>query len=143
MSTTPAADAAPIAAPLAEQTFGPITRQTLALFAAGSGDFNPIHLDTDFARAAGLDDVFCHGMLSMAYLGRLLTDRFGEDRLRSFQVRFAAITHVHDTVTCRAVLRGRIDIGGVGHLVLDLEARKQDGTVTLTGEALVADAPDA
>jgi acyl dehydratase len=51
----------------------PISRATLALFAGASGDHNPIHIDLDVARSAGLDDVFAHGMLSMAYLGRLLT----------------------------------------------------------------------
>ena len=51
----------------------PISRTTLALFAGASGDHNPIHIDLDVARSAGLDDVFAQGMLSMAYLGRLLT----------------------------------------------------------------------
>ena len=46
----------------------PITRLDLALYAGASGDHNPVHVDIDFARAAGLDDVFAHGMLSMAYL---------------------------------------------------------------------------
>ena len=45
----------------------------LALFAGASGDHNPIHIDIDFARKAGMPDVFAHGMLSMAWLGRLLT----------------------------------------------------------------------
>ena len=48
----------------------PIRRETLAGFAAASGDPNPIHLDRDAARAAGLDDVIAHGMLVMAWLGR-------------------------------------------------------------------------
>ncbi|MGD9549587.1 MAG: MaoC/PaaZ C-terminal domain-containing protein, partial [Burkholderiaceae bacterium] len=42
----------------------PITRTTLALFAGASGDHNPIHIDIDFARKAGMPDVFAHGMLS-------------------------------------------------------------------------------
>ena len=55
-------------------TTAPISRQTLALFAGASGDHNPIHVDIDYAKSAGLDDVFVPGMLSMVYLGRLLTD---------------------------------------------------------------------
>ena len=58
---------------LPELNIPPITRTTLALFAGASGDHNPIHIDLDFARAAGQDDVFAHGMLTMAYIGRLLT----------------------------------------------------------------------
>lgn len=47
-----------------------ITRTTLALFGGASGDHNPMHIDIDVAKSAGLEDVFAHGMLSMAYLGR-------------------------------------------------------------------------
>ena len=78
----------------------PISRTTLALFAGASGDHNPIHIDVDVARSAGLDDVFAHGMLSMAYLGRLLTGWAPQGRLRSVQVRFTAITPVHGQPTC-------------------------------------------
>ena len=42
----------------------PVDRTTLALFAGASGDHNPIHIDIDFARRAGMPDVFAHGMLS-------------------------------------------------------------------------------
>ena len=55
----------------------------LALFAGASGDHNPIHIDLDVARSAGLDDVFAHGMLSMAYLGLWLTAGVPQERLRS------------------------------------------------------------
>jgi len=57
---------------VSELRINPITRTTLALFAGASNDHNPIHIDIDFARAAGVDDVFTHGRLSMAYLRRLL-----------------------------------------------------------------------
>ena len=63
----------------------PISRLTLALFAGASGDHNPIHVDLDFARAAGMDDVFAHGMLSMAYLGRMLTELDSADGIARVQ----------------------------------------------------------
>ena len=71
--------------PLAVQ---PISRTTLALFAGASGDHNPIHIDLDAAREAGFDDVFAHGMLSMAYLGRLITSWVPQAQLRSLTTRF-------------------------------------------------------
>ncbi|HCU88730.1 MAG TPA: dehydratase, partial [Gammaproteobacteria bacterium] len=43
-------------------TMPPITRQTLAIYCGASGDHNPIHIDFDFARESGLDDVIAHGM---------------------------------------------------------------------------------
>lgn len=39
-------------------TAGPISRHALALYCGASGDHNPIHVDLDFARSAGMDDVF-------------------------------------------------------------------------------------
>jgi acyl dehydratase len=114
-------------------TLEPISRTTLALFAGASGDHNPIHVDLDVARSAGLDDVFAHGMLSMAYLGRLLTDWVPQQRLRSWRVRFAAITPVHGRPTCA----GRIVSVTDGLATIELAITLPDGTVTLTGDAVV------
>lgn len=112
----------------------PISRTTLALFAGASGDHNPIHVDLDVARSAGLEDVFAHGMLSMAYLGRLLTDWVPQERIRSFAVRFAAITPVHAEPTCTGVVTAVRD----GEATVELTVRLADGTTTLTGEAVIA-----
>jgi acyl dehydratase len=111
----------------------PISRTTLGLFAGASGDHNSIHLDIDVARSAGLDDVFAQGMLSMAYLGRLLTDWVPQERLRSWRVRFAAITPVHARPTCT----GRVVSVTDGLATIDLAVTLPDGTVTLTGDAVV------
>jgi acyl dehydratase len=44
-----------------DKTFPKITRAMLALYAGASGDHNPIHIDSDFAKAAGFPDVFAQG----------------------------------------------------------------------------------
>jgi acyl dehydratase len=116
----------------------PISRQTLALFAGASGDTNPIHLDHELARSAGMDDVFAQGMLSMAYLGRLLTDLFPQERLRSFGVRFAAITPVKAEPVCSATVASIDEVDGERRATLALTVGLADGTVTLTGDAVVA-----
>ncbi|MDT0200675.1 MaoC/PaaZ C-terminal domain-containing protein [Nocardioides sp. AE5] len=123
---------------LAELVLEPISRTTLALFAGASGDHNPIHIDQDVAESAGLDDVFAHGMLSMAYLGRLLTDNFGLEPLRSYSTRFASITPVHGQPTCRATVREVDESSGERLATLDLTVILADGTTTLIGEAVVA-----
>src|ERR1700744_6153251 len=108
-------------------TIKDISRPPLALFAGASGDHNPIHIDLDVARSAGLDDVFAHGMLSMAYLARLLTDWVPQERLRAVKVRFAAITPVHGQPTCT----GRVTSVTDGLATVDLKVTLADGTVTL------------
>ncbi|WP_020672097.1 MaoC/PaaZ C-terminal domain-containing protein [Amycolatopsis nigrescens] len=127
----PGAELPPLAAP-------EITRTTLALFAGASGDHNPIHLDLDVARSAGLDDVFAHGMLSMAYLGRLLTSWVPQHRIRSFSVRFAAITPVHAKPVATGTVTEVSEVDGERLATLELAVTLADGTVTLSGGAVVA-----
>ncbi|AKE88210.1 MULTISPECIES: MaoC/PaaZ C-terminal domain-containing protein [Rhodococcus] len=110
-----------------------ITRTTLALYAGASGDHNPVHIDIDACRAVGIDDVFAHGMLSMAYLGRLLTDHWPQEQIVSFEVRFSAITPVNSEPTCTGTITKVED--GVAHLHLTVAL--PDGTVTLRGAAVV------
>lgn len=111
-----------------------ITRTTLALFAGASGDHNPIHIDIDFAKRAGMPDVFAHGMLNMAYLGRLLTGWVPQSALREFTTRFVAITQVHAVITCTGKVVEKRD----GNLVaLEIEAADQNGEVKLAGTALI------
>jgi acyl dehydratase len=112
----------------------PISRTTLALFAGASGDHNPMHIDIDVAKSAGLDDVFAHGMLSMAYLGRLLTDWVDPQAIRSYRVRFAAITPLYGKPTAT----GKVVAIENGLASIELTVTLDDGTVTLTGDAVVA-----
>ena len=111
----------------------PVSRTTLALYAGASGDHNPLHIDIDAARSAGFDDVFTHGMLSMAFLGRLLTDLVPQERIRSYQVRFTSITPVLAEPVCEARIAKAED--GLTHL--DLTVSLPDGAVTLRGSAIV------
>ena len=112
---------------------GRVSRTVLALYAGASGDHNPMHIDLDYAKDAGLDDVFAHGMLSMGYLGRLVTSLVPQDRLIDFSVRFAAITPVNSHPICRAVSSTRTG----KDTVLELEVVIPDGTVTLQGHATI------
>jgi acyl dehydratase len=123
---------------LPELVIEPISRTTLALFAGASGDHNPIHIDLDVARSAGLDDVFAHGMLSMAYLGRLLTDAFPQQQLRSWKVRFAAITPVHAQPTCTGRITAIDESTGERLATVELRVTLADGTQTLAAQAVVA-----
>lgn len=119
-------------------TFGPVTRTMLALYAGASGDHNPAHIDIDFAKKAGLPDVFAHGMLSFGGLAQLVTRWAGIGRLRSFGARFVAITRVHDLITCEGTVTERFEADGETRLRIALIASAQDGRQTLLGEAVVA-----
>lgn len=122
---------------LPKHVCGPITRATLALYCGASGDHNPIHVDSDFAKRSGMPDVFAHGMLSMAYLAQLLTNWVDQRQLREYGVRFSAITPVLATVTCKGKITEKLEIDGEPCVKLALSAEIDDGTQTLIGDAIV------
>jgi acyl dehydratase len=119
-------------------TLAPITRHMLALYCGASGDHNPVHTDSDFAREqAGLPDVIGHGMLSMALAGRFLSSLANPRELRSFAVRFVGMTQVHDELTCRARIQDRSSAANQSRFVLALTLNAHDGRLVLRGEAEV------
>ena len=115
----------------------PISRSTLALFAGASGDHNPIHVDIDFAKSVGLDDVFAHGMLGMAYLGRFLTLFTDQKNLRSYSVRFSSITQVGAELKCSGKVTEIFEEKDEKFLKLELSATDQNNDVKLMGDAVI------
>ena len=123
---------------LVHKVFPPITRHTLALYCGASGDHNPIHVDIDFAKAAGFPDVFAHGMLVMAYLGQALTDAVPPSRLRNFSTRFVAITQLGAKLTCEGTVTELFAEAGERRARLALTTRDERGEVKLDGSAVIA-----
>ena len=115
-----------------------INRTTLGLFAGASGDHNPIHIDLDFAKKAGMLDVFAHGMLSMAYLAQLLTNWVPQASIKSYGVRFGSITHLGDEISCQGQVKEIFEENGEQLARLELAATNQNGDVKLAGTAVVA-----
>ncbi len=116
----------------------PLTRTTCALFAGASGDHNPIHIDLDAAKAAGLPDVIGHGMLSMAALGRLLTTWLPQATLRSFHVRFQEPMLIGEAVTCSGQVVDCMQTERETVVRVAIEAVNQQGRIKTTGEATAA-----
>jgi 3-hydroxybutyryl-CoA dehydratase len=69
--------------------FGPLTRVDIARFAGASGDFNPLHLEPEAARAAGFDDVIAMGQLQAGVVAAAVSDWVGAEHVLAFEVRYA------------------------------------------------------
>ena len=73
---------------------------TLVRYAGASGDFNPIHFDETYARAAGLDGVIGHGMLAMGLVSTAVTDWLGDSgQLVGLTGRFVGSFRLGDRLT--------------------------------------------
>lgn len=123
---------------LPEVVHGPITRGDLALFAGASNDHVLLHIDSDFAKQAGMPDVFGHGMLSMAYLAQVLTRWRPQAALRDWRVRFTAITPLYATVHCGGEVIEIFEDAGERRARVRITARTGEGVTTLDGEAVIA-----
>jgi len=134
MNTLPDWDRLQVGDPLPTLELPPISRLTLALYCGASGDHNPIHVDSDFAHRAGLPDVFAHGMLSAAWLARVLTDWVPQAAIRSLDVRFAAITQVGERISCSGQVTEKLDRCAR----VQLQTHNADGVVKLSAQALIA-----
>jgi acyl dehydratase len=113
-----------------------VTREQIRAYAEASGDHNPIHLDDEAARAAGLPGVIAHGMLGMAQLANFVVAFAGDHRrLRKLRCRFSGMVLPGDTIT----FRGQVLAEEAGVLRLELSAENQKGEKVLTkGMAEVA-----
>ena len=115
----------------------PITRSTLALYAGASGDHNPIHIDLDFAKESGMKDVFAHGMLIMAYLGKAVTNIVPQSNLKNFSVRFSSITNIGDILTCSGKVKKIDKNNSKKTIVLDLIVSDEFGDMKISGVAII------
>src|SRR2546426_124547 len=118
----------------------PVTRDILVRYAGASGDFNPIHWNEKFAREVGLPDVIAHGMLTMAFAGRVLTDALGgPSRILEYGVRFTRPVVVPNddkgaTVELSAKIRA---VNDDGTAKIDITAKFDGKTVLGKAQALV------
>lgn len=136
--TTPQYDSVNVGDPLPPLAMPPITRHTLAIYCGASGDHNPLHVDSDFAKAAGLEDVIAHGMLIMAYMGRTLTNWVPQTAICGFSTRFQAMTRIGDQITCTGEIVEKFARDGERRVRVQVSAADQRGEVKTLGEALIA-----
>lgn len=114
-----------------------VTDELIRKFAEVSGDYNPIHLDEEFAAKTRFGRRIAHGMLSGAFISAVLGNEFKDRKIvyLSQTMKFTAPVFLGDTVTATATVTGiRVDKGIV---TLETICTNQNGEVTLKGESAV------
>jgi acyl dehydratase len=88
-------------------------------YAGASGDFNPIHIDEEFARRVGLPGRILHGLWTMAQVARACTEAGGgPESLRSLSVQFRGMGRIGEEI----VVSGTVRELGDGRARIDCEA---------------------
>ena len=114
-----------------------VTQDQINRYAGGSGDYNPVHLDAEFASHSTFGRIVVHGMLVLAFISEMLTKEFGRDWLDSgrLKVRFRAPVYPGDQVVTFGEVKGITNGEGGNKVNCTAGCRKVDGEDVITGEA--------
>lgn len=114
-----------------------VTDELIRKFAEVSGDYNPIHLDEEFAKTTRFGKRIAHGMLSGAFISAVLGYEFKERKIvyLSQTMKFTAPVFIGDTVTATATVTNIREDRGI--VTLDTTCINQNGETLVRGEAVV------
>src|SRR5689334_10343289 len=101
-------------------------------YAGASGDFNPIHIDEEFAKSVGLPGRILHGLWSMAQVARAQTEAAGgPEKLKALSVQFRGMGVPEQEVTVTGTVREVAD----GRAVVDTVAEQGGNQIIRNAEA--------
>ncbi len=114
-----------------------VTQDQINRYAKVSGDYNPVHLDAEFASHSTFGRIVVHGMLVLAFISEMLTKEFGRDWLDSgrLKVRFRAPVYPGDQVVTFGEVKCITNGEGGNKVNCTVGCRKVDGEDVITGEA--------
>ena len=105
-------------------------------YAGASGDFNPIHIDDEFAQSVGLPGKILHGLWSMAQVARAQTEAAGgPERLKRLSVQFRGMGLPEQELVVTSTVR---EVRDDGIAIVDAEAKQGATRVVRRGEAEIA-----
>ena len=104
-------------------------------YAGASGDFNPIHIDPEFARAVGLPGNILHGLYTMAQVARAHSDAAGGDprALKRLSVQFRGMGAPEQEIVVTATVKEADD----GRVVTDTLAEQDGNRIIRNAEAVL------
>jgi acyl dehydratase len=107
-------------------------------YAGASGDFNPIHIDAEFAQQVGLPQNILHGLYSMAQVARACTDAAGGDprALRRLSVQFRGMGFPEQEMTVTGVAKEHRN----GRIVVEVVAEQAGNQIIRNAEAELEEA---
>jgi acyl dehydratase len=107
-------------------------RYVTVRYAGASGDFNPIHIDEEFAKQVGLPGRILHGLYTMAQVARAHTEHFGgPETLHSLKVQFRGMGMLGQEIVVHGIVR-EVDND---RALVDSEATQEGKRIIRNGEA--------
>lgn len=116
-----------------------VTQDRIESYAEASGDFNPIHVDYEFAAASQFGSTIAHGMMIAAAISEMMTTAFQRDWLERgrLKLRFRAPVYPGNEITAFGQVTRIRERDGTREVTCSVGVRKQNGEDAITGDAMV------
>ncbi len=114
-----------------------ITQEKVNQYAEASGDFNPLHIDPEFAKTTFYGGTIAHGLLSLAFISEVMTKAFAKGWLAGgkMTVSFLAPVRPGDDITARGIVKKKKEEDGQRIVVCEVFCENQKGEKVIAGEA--------
>ena len=111
----------------------------LVKYAAGSGDFNPLHHDYAFPQAKQLGSIIVHGRFKYASLGEVVSNWLGHaGRIKTLSCQYRGMDFPDKPMACGGVVKRKWQEDGEKLVELELWTQNEKGQSTTPGSAVVA-----
>ena len=110
----------------------------LVKYAAGGGDFNPLHHDYSFPQAKALGSIIVHGRFKYAALGELVSNWLGHSgKIAKLGCQYRGMDMPDKRITCKGTVVRKWEEGGEKRVELSIWTENEEGQKTTPGDALV------
>ncbi len=122
-----------------------IDQDQVERYAKASGDFNPVHIDHEFAKMSQFGRTIAHGMMIAASISEIMTTAFKKEWLGSgrMKLRFRAPVYPGDTIVAQGEIKDIREENGKREAICLVDVRKHGGELVISGEATVSVPLDA
>lgn len=117
-----------------------VTREMVQKFAEVTGDFNPIHVDEEYAKNTKFGRCIAHGILIAGFFSRALVDTWGTGIYLGQEMKFTNPVYIGDTVLVTVTLTGMRTEKRIG-TVETIAKRKSNGDLCVKGQAMIMMSP--
>ena len=116
-----------------------IIQENINLYAKASKDFNPIHIDEEFAKGTPLGGTIAHGMLILAYVSQMMTANFGHAWINhgKLNVKFKSPARPGDILVIGGSIKKVVPTEGQNSVKCNIFCQNQENEIVISGDALV------
>lgn len=116
-----------------------VSQENVERYAKASGDFNPIHVDPDFAAGSQFGTRIAHGMMVAASISEMMTSAFGRAWLNSgrMKIRFRSPVYPGDRITTIGRVKAVRETASGSEIECAVDVTRGNGEVAITGDAVV------